>query len=203
MFYINQESLSQMQARKRATLINSLAGYKTAVLVGSKSKNGIENLAIFNSITHIGANPPLFGLIFRPHSVRRDTLENILEIGFYTFNYVAYGDAAMAHQTSAKYEESISEFEKTGFISEYLLDFKAPFVKQSFVKIAMKFEQQILIPINNTILLIGSIQHVFCPDSLVKEDGFVALHEADVLACSGLDAYYKTELLQRLPYAQP
>ena len=54
---INKEDLENYPNRYRATLINSLSGIKTAVLVGTQSKEGVTNLAIFNSLIHIGAKP--------------------------------------------------------------------------------------------------------------------------------------------------
>lgn len=47
--------------------------------MGTVNKIGHTNLAIFNSVIHIGANPPLMGFISRPNSGERHTLENIQE----------------------------------------------------------------------------------------------------------------------------
>ncbi len=76
---IDKVMLGQYESRYRALLINSLAGVRQAILIGTKSKDGCSNLAIFNSLIHIGASPPLWGFICRPEIVKRDTLNNILE----------------------------------------------------------------------------------------------------------------------------
>ena len=81
--------IDSLEVRYRATLINSLTGVRPAVLVGTRSGSGNNNLAIFNSLVHIGADPPLNGLLFRPATVERHTLNNILETGNYTLNFVA------------------------------------------------------------------------------------------------------------------
>ena len=120
---IDKEQLEHFDSRYRGKLINSLAGIKQAFLIGSKSKDGISNLAIFNSLIHIGANPPLWGFICRPDVVKRDTLSNILETESFTINYLKVSDAEKAHQTSAKYEASVSEFEECGFEECYLNGF--------------------------------------------------------------------------------
>ena len=101
-----------MEQRFRAQFVNSLSGFKSACLVGTQNSNGQTNLSIISSIFHVGANPPLLGMIIRPHSVRRDTLENIQQTGVYTFNQVNSRIIAQAHQTSARYDESESEFDK-------------------------------------------------------------------------------------------
>ena len=198
---IDKQTLNHYESRYRAKLINSLAGMKQAVLVGTQSTDGQPNLAVFNSLIHIGANPPLWGIICRPDTVKRDTLDNILETGQYTLNYVQTGDFEKVHQTSAKYDQSVSEFEACGFTAFHQSDFHAPFVAEAPVKVAMKLEQKIDISINNTILIIGSIEQIELDESLISADGFVFLDQANLLACSGLDAYYEAHLIGRLSYA--
>lgn len=199
----NQDDLGEMNKRYRATFINSLAGIKTAVLVGTIGPDNITNLAIFNSLIHIGANPPMYGLLFRPDTVRRDTLNHILKTKSYTLNYMHIDDAVKAHQTSAKYESHESEFEKVGLTPIFDQVCPAPFVKEAPVKIAMQFEERVDIKSNGTILLIGKIQSIEIDQTLVAQDGFVSLDKAEILACCGLDAYYRTEKLMRLSYAKP
>ncbi|MCA1759006.1 MAG: flavin reductase family protein [Bacteroidales bacterium] len=200
---INQFDISAMEQRYRATFINSLAGVKQVVLVGTRSVDGQSNLAIFNSLIHIGANPALYGIVFRPDTVRRDTLRNILETGQYTLNYVQSADFEKAHQTSAKYETNLSEFSAIGFKEQYYESFTAPFVKEAVVKIGMKFEEKTDLKINGTMLVIGSIQHIEINENIVGKDGFISLADENVLACSGLDAYYTVNFLGRLSYAKP
>lgn len=199
---LDRETLSQYESRYRAQLINSLAGIKQAVLIGSKSADGHTNLAVFNSLIHLGANPPLWGFICRPDTVKRDTLSNILETKNYTFNYVPASDFEKAHQTSAKYEKDQSEFEACGFTPSYTPPFHAPFVAEAPVKVAMKFEQKIDLTINNTILIIGSIEHIEIDEKLISADGFVSLNELNTLASVGLDAYFETRLIARMSYAK-
>ena len=55
--------------------------------------------------------PALAGMILRPHSVDRHSLEYLLETGVYTLNQVHEGIHAAAHQTSARYPRAVSEFD--------------------------------------------------------------------------------------------
>ncbi len=224
---LNQQEIQGLDKEFRRAFINSLAGFRQAVLVGSISAEGKTNLAIFNSLIHLGANPALFGLINRPDTVPRDTLQNIQSTGFYSLNYVSGADYQKAHQTSARYPTGVSEFEQVGFEEQYrpfpeapfetqMTDtseaplknqltppFPAPFVAGAMVQIGMKFEERIDLKINGTVLLIGSIQSVYIDDALVAADGFVDLSAAEVLVSQGLDAYFTTSPLGRLPYAKP
>ena len=61
----------------RLNLINSCTGYKSANLIATRSTSGVSNVAVFNSVFHLGSNPPLLGFIMRPATVPRNTLENI------------------------------------------------------------------------------------------------------------------------------
>ncbi|MCF6439592.1 flavin reductase family protein [Pseudoalteromonas luteoviolacea] len=200
---LNNQDILNLSERYRAHFINSLSGYKSANLIGTKDLNGRENLSIVSSVFHLGANPPLMGVIFRPHSVRRDTLENILETETYTINHVNSLIWKEAHQTSARYDERQSEFDETGLTPYYHADFEAPFVTQSQVKIGLKLRQHQTIELNKTVLVIGEIVHVEVDDNAVKEDGFVNLEQLDTVAVSGLDCYHTANKIDRLEYAKP
>ena len=91
--------------------INSLSGYKSANLVGTKSKTGQENLSIVSSVVHLGANPPLMGFVVRPHSKDspRHTFENLESTSFFTLNHVNDKIIKESHQTSARYPREVSE----------------------------------------------------------------------------------------------
>jgi flavin reductase (DIM6/NTAB) family NADH-FMN oxidoreductase RutF len=200
---IHNSEIGQFEKHYRTAFSNSLAGFRQAVLVATKSADGFANLAIFNSLIHLGANPALFGLMSRPDTVPRDTLQNILDTKAYTLNYIASAQYKKAHQTSARYDRGVSEFEQVGFTESYHPSFHAPFVEDAVVKIAMKFEESIPIQLNGTILIIGSVQHVEIDASMVGPDGFVDLSAADVLISQGLDAYFVAKELGRLAYAKP
>ena len=134
------DDLMQLPSRYRGRLLNKISGLKPANLIGTKSKNGQPNLAIFNSVVHIGANPPYLGFILRPTTVERHTYENIKETGLYTINQISAQIHKKAHQTSAKYERGVSEFASVGLTEWYQQDFNAPYVAESHIKIGLQVE---------------------------------------------------------------
>jgi flavin reductase (DIM6/NTAB) family NADH-FMN oxidoreductase RutF len=203
MININSEGIKQLESQKRVHLINSLGGFKSVALVGTADANGNKNLSIFSSFFHIGAHPPLIGLIFRPSPPERDTMRNILEMGFYTINHINESIYKQAHQTSARYEKGISEFDVTGLSPEYKNDFFAPFVSQSKVQLGIEFKDKVDISINNTTLIIGEIVQIYIPENCLQKDGFIDLEKANTVTCSGLDSYHTTRQLDRLSYAKP
>jgi flavin reductase (DIM6/NTAB) family NADH-FMN oxidoreductase RutF len=200
---ITYAELMAMEQRKRAHLINSVGGFKSVCLIGTADNSGNTNLAIFSSIVHIGANPPLICFIMRPDSTERHTLNNILETGCYTINHVNEYIYKQAHQTSARYPKYISEFDAAGLTEEYKDNFKAPFVKESIIQLGVEFKERINLTINDTILIIGEINHLYFPGDCLCEDGYLDIEKAGTISCTGLDSYHTTQRLQRLNYAKP
>lgn len=197
------EQLMEMEQRQRAHLINSIGGFKSVALIGSIDLQGQTNVAIFSSIVHIGSNPPLLSFIMRPDSVERHTLANILETGFYTINHINAQIYEQAHQTSARYPKSMSEFDATGLTPQFKNDFVAPFVEESQIQLAMEFKERLDISINQTIMIIGEVKAIHFPSDCLAPDGFMNIEKAGTITVAGLDSYHTTQPLQRLPYAKP
>ena len=201
--HITHDEILNMEKQERVHFANSLGGFKSVVLIGTQNKKSQTNLAIIDSILHIGSNPPLFGMVFRPGAVARHTLENILETGFYTINHITEKIHKQAHQTSARYDRDCSEFDETGLTPEFKNNFFAPFVKESNIQLAMEFKEKITLSINNTVLVIGEVKDVYFPENCLQKDGFLDIEKAESITCSGLDSYHKTTQISRLSYAKP
>ena len=200
---LNKQQIEAKDDRQRVLFINSLSGFKSANLVGTANKDKHSNLAIISSVVHLGANPALLGMVMRPHSVPRGTLENILNTGVYTLNHVHAEIYQQAHQTSARYPEDVSEFDAVGLEEQWEDGFAAPFVKESHIKLGMQLREQHHLAINGTEFIIGEIVSIEVPDELVAEDGFISLEKANTVAVSSLDTYHSTNLLGHLSYAKP
>lgn len=203
MTYISNEQLDNFHHIYRINLINSCSGYKSANLLGTKSDNNIENVAVFSSVTHIGSNPPMLGFFCRPTTVLRHTYENIKSTGLYTINHIHESILEDAHHTSAKYDADVSEFDKTSLISEYKNEFDAPFVKDAPLQLAMQYVEEYHIKANDTILVIGKILGLHVNDDLLENDGFINLSKAKVATINGLDGYAVPQLKTRFDYQRP
>jgi len=203
MAHFSSTQIYAMDYLYRINLINSCSGYKSANLIGTKSEDGITNVAIFSSITHLGSNPPLLSFVLRPTTVIRNTYENIKQTGKFTINHVSKSIVEDAHHTSAKYDKHISEFDVTALEEDYLDDFYAPFVKNAPVKLAMSYLEEHHIKANNTLLIIGEITSLYVNDNLLEDDGFVNLAKGDIATINGLDSYAIPSLYKRLQYQRP
>lgn len=203
MKHFSKETIDGLSSRFKANLINSCTGYKSSNLLGTISEDGISNLAIFNSIVHIGSNPAMLGFILRPLTVRRDTYDNFKSAGYFTVNQVNTYILKDAHHTSAKYDEGVSEFAKTNLSEEYLDGFTAPYVEESTIKIGCSYLNEYEIKENGCLLIIGAIEHLYLPEEIIQEDGWVQLDKSDAVSAIGLDGYALPKLIDRFAYARP
>lgn len=192
----------QLEKRFKVNFINSLSGFKSANLIGTANENGQSNLAIISSVVHLGANPPLMAYINRPASVARHTLDNILKTKQFTLNHVNNDIIAAAHQTSARYLADQSEFSETGLNEVFIEGFDAPFVAESHIKIGLRYVEHHTL-LNDTVLVIGEVEHVFLPGAAVLDDGFIDIESCGTVAVSGLDSYHQPSQLVRMAYAKP
>ena len=199
---VSKKDISTMDKVRRLNLINSCTGYKSANLIATKSLENIENVAVFSSITHLGSNPAMLGFIIRPTTVPRDTYKNIRETLFFTVNHISSEIIADAHQTSANYDDTVSEFDKTNLESEYKENIAFPFVKNAPVQLLCKYLNEYYIAENNTIHIIASIENIFYNENLEHKDGWLQLDKANVVAINGLDGYCLPKLINRFEYAR-
>lgn len=200
---LSSTDISEMEQRYRATFMNSISGFKSLQMVGTIGQSGKTNIALFNSIFHIGANPPLIGMICRPDGDQHSTFHNIENTGFYTLNNVKNDWYKQAHQTSARYNLEQSEFKECGFTEQYLPNFKAPFVQEASVKLGIQLKEVNTIKYNGSRIIIGEVKHIILDEGLVATDGFVDLEKAQTVTVAGLDSYHITQKLARLKYAKP
>jgi flavin reductase (DIM6/NTAB) family NADH-FMN oxidoreductase RutF len=187
----------------RINLINSITGIKPANLIGTVSEDGINNLAIISSVVHLGSHPPLIGFIMRPkHQVKRDTFENIVTTENFTINQVSTKMIKRAHYTSAKFDETSSEFEECNFSSEFLDGFSAPYVKESKLKIGLQHLESIPIKANKTLMIVGQVEHLYIDDNFIDPKGYINLESMNSAGIGGLNSYYELNKVAEYPYAR-
>jgi flavin reductase (DIM6/NTAB) family NADH-FMN oxidoreductase RutF len=203
MITFSSQELADQEKRYRTNFINSLSGFKSLQLLGTTNADGLPNLAVFNSIFHVGANPPYIGLVVRPDGPEHDTLKNIVSKGFYTLNNVCKEFYQQAHQTSARYVSGESEFTACGLTEEHIADFAVPFVKESSIQIGLKLKETLSLASNGTTIIIGEVVLIRMNEAYILEDGTIDLEAAGSLTVAGLDSYHRTQKIGRLAYAKP
>jgi len=194
------QDVYEMEPRYKTNLINGISGIKSANLIGTTNTDGQTNLALFNSVMHIGANPPLLSIIVRPHSVERHTYENIKATGYFTINAVSNELVERAHQTSGKYPKGVSEFIVCQIKPTYSDLHPAPYVAESPIQIGLKIEEEHHIRSNNTIMIVGRIVEIKCLDHGIKKDGHLDLVKLNLTGVNGLDSYCQASSWKIIPY---
>jgi len=201
--YLNKDSIQQLEKFNRINLMNSITGISPANLIGTISNDSIENLAIFSSIVHIGSNPPLMGFILRPTKKnRRDTYENIIETNKFTINHINSDMVERSHYTSVKFDKNESEFQKCRLTAEYLNNFQAPYVKESYAKVGLELEDIQSIKSNGCRLIIGRVERLSVPDSAIYKNGNIQLDLSNSIGVGGLNTYYSLDKIAEYPYAR-
>jgi flavin reductase (DIM6/NTAB) family NADH-FMN oxidoreductase RutF len=199
--WFDESEFSTWERFYRANVLSSLSGYKPAMLVGTTNSEGMDNLALFQNLVHLGANPALIGLINRPEAATPHTLHNIKDTGCFTLNSIPKHLIAQAHQTSAKYADN--EFDAVGIQPERHAGFMAPFVAESPVKTGLRLVEIIPIKHNNTYLIIGQVECFFIQEKMLTADGYIHLQHGELVCTTGLDGYALPTLFQRYAYAKP
>lgn len=197
-----RNDINDAQKVFRLNLINSISGFKSANLIGTIDEYGHHNVAVFSSVIHLGSNPPTLGFIMRPTTVPRDTHSNIMATGKYTINHIHSGMVKKAHYTSVQFDKNVSEFNECNLNPEFLNDFRAPFVAESRIKMAMNFIEEIHIKHNGTSMIVGEIESLYLEEESLQANGIVDLNKAETVAISGLNKYHKAFELNEFPYAR-
>jgi flavin reductase (DIM6/NTAB) family NADH-FMN oxidoreductase RutF len=201
-FSIDATQIAQAETRFRANLIQTALGFKAVMLMGTQNKDGVNNLAIFNNLIHISANPPVIGVQFRPANMERHSLENLLITGCFSLNQVPESHWKQAHQTSAKYDADTSEFDACGFTSKFHGNIPAPMVAESPLSMVLKFQEQIPIGKTGVTLVLGEIVYLQS-NTPPLPDGFIEPTNNNIITSAGADGYYTAQKKGRLSYARP
>lgn len=199
---LDKNEIENLDRKYRLNLINSISGVKPANLIGTRSRSGLDNLAIFSSVVHLGSNPAQLGMITRPQTPAiKDTFANIMETQVYTINHISHSFIEKAHYTSAKLPKEESEFDVMKIEREFVEGFEAPFVRESAVKMGMKLVENIPLP-NGCNLIVGEVELLIADDASVNEMGRLDLSIYDAVGISGLNTYYSLDQIAAFPYVR-
>jgi flavin reductase (DIM6/NTAB) family NADH-FMN oxidoreductase RutF len=192
------DDIQNLERFDRVNLIHSIVGFKTPFLLGTMGDS--PNLAVFSSIIHLGSNPPLIGIKFRPVGNESHTYKNILKTGLVSINAVNKNMYTKAHFTSVRIPENESEFEFSELTPEWKKEVGIPFVSESPLKMLGKLQEVLPIKSNNTHLMVIGIEWIEIDKNYMLEDGTVDLDSMEVVALNGLYHYHETQKLASLQY---
>jgi flavin reductase (DIM6/NTAB) family NADH-FMN oxidoreductase RutF len=192
-----RDDILSMDKAFRTPFINGLSGFRSAVLVGTVNELGRPNLAVFSSTLHVGANPPLMGLLLRPAAAKQHTRDNIFTSRSFTINAIRSSFLSAAHQAAMRLPADESEFDRCGFTPRYWAGLAAPAVHESPLRIGLSLVEHHEVNCNQTTLIVGAIEQVDIATDLLDPDGHLRPDRADLVCCGDLETYYQPAFLER------
>lgn len=136
--------------------------------IGSISTAGVANLAPYSFFNCVSGAPPTF--VFSPgRGGRKDTLDNVREIGEFTINIVTEEVAEAMNATSATHPADIDEFEAAGLTAIPSTSIRPPMVGECKANIECVVTQILDIghPANGNALVIGEAVEFHVAESLL------------------------------------
>ncbi len=109
-FRAAEESPQRLYRLLTATIAPRMIGF-----VGTRSGEGVDNLAPYSAFTIVSSAPPLIG--FTSFGVK-DTVRNIQQTGEFTITLATPGHIAQLNQTASNFPASVSEYEACGIVPE-------------------------------------------------------------------------------------
>ncbi len=192
---------AKLSSRAFADWFSQLEGLRSPVAVGTYDGSEGLNLAVFNSMTHIGARPPLLALVFRPLTVERHTYDNLKATGVYTINHLAAAHVDALHQTSAKYPAGVSEFDAVG-LTAVSSAAGAPYVQEASVSMQLRFVEEHHVAANDCVIVIGAVEELRIVDTASFGESRLDWTSQAALVVSGLYNYYDVSHRVTKPYAK-
>ena len=198
---INKKDINKLDKVYKINLINSIIGAKSANLVSTLSDEGVDNIAVFSSVIHLGSNPPLIGFIVRPQESRiTDTYRNIKYLKQYGICSISSKMIDKSHLTSKKTPSNESEYKLFDIEKDYIDNFPVPFAKESQIKIGLNFIEEMFI-VNKCRLIVGEVEIIKINSSIAKS-GNLNFDKLDGITITGISTYNKIKNPIEMPYVK-
>ena len=141
--------------------------------VGSRSAEGVNNLAPFSFFNVVSVDPPMvmFCPIGQP-DMRKDTLSNVRDTGVYTINIVSEGIAEQMNITSGSVPPEVDEFELAGLTATKGVMVAAPRVEEAPVSLECELVE--VLPIGNGRMVIGEVKAFHVDEEIFDGDWIVS-----------------------------
>lgn len=202
MDFFTAHDFERWDSTYRRTLINAISGPRSLFLMGTVHPNGQPNLGLFFNVLHVGANPPMLAVLFRPLTVPRHSYDNAFRTQSCTLNLVSEAMIPQAHLASASFADGESEFDAVGLHAEYIDGFDSPAVAESPLKLGLKPIEEHAIEANQTRLVVLQVEWMQVDSECISDEGFLRLEQMQAAVANGLDGYAGMARSRRYKYAK-
>jgi len=180
---------AEMGGREAYRLMTSLLVPRPIAWVGTRSTDGVDNLAPFSYFMGVSARPMRVAI-----SVARagkdgikDTAANILATSVLTISIASEALLGPMHRSSSRFPPEVSEFTETGLTAVDGEVVAAPRPAEAPVTLECRLFQAI--DLGNTHLILADVVYLHARDELLREDGTVDEFKLQPLARLGPGGY--------------
>jgi flavin reductase (DIM6/NTAB) family NADH-FMN oxidoreductase RutF len=177
--YVDPATLSNKEMYK--FLIGGVAPRPIA-WAGTRSKDGINNLAPFSFYNAFSSTPPIVGFspIPRLDGRRKDTLQNVIDSKCFTLSCVSYKLVQQMSKSSALLEPEEDEFDYAGLEPVEATTINAPYVKDAMLVFECELNQIVSFgdQEGSGNLILGQIKYIKIDDDIYN-DGYVNFEKLD------------------------
>ena len=149
---------------------------------GTRSKDGINNLAPFSFYNAFSSTPPIVGFstIPRLDGRKKDTLQNVIDNKCFTLSTVSHRLVTEMSKSAALLEPEEDEFSYAGLKPAEAQTINAPYVKDALLVFECELNQVISFGDveGSGNLILGQIKHINIDDD-IYEDGYVNFEKLD------------------------
>lgn len=166
-------------------LMTSLLIPRPIAWTGTRSADGVDNLAPFSYFMGVSSRPPALAIsVARGRGgALKDTARNILETGVFTVSIPSRALAERMNATSAGVPPEVSEFEMAALTPMDGLRVTAPWPREA--KVAMECRLWQTLDLGSTHLFVGEVLLFHVADEVIGAGGAVDAAALDPLARLG------------------
>lgn len=162
-------------------LIGSVAPRPIA-WAGTRSREGINNLAPFSFYNCFSSNPPIVGFSTLPRADgrKKDTLQNVQDSKCFTLNCASFNLARQMSRSSALLEPAEDEFVYAGLAAAQAVHINAPYVADALLVFECTLHDIISFGTQPGAgnLILGEIRHIHLDES-VYHNGHIDISKLD------------------------
>lgn len=163
------------------------------------SVDGVSNLAPYSQFTNLTFDPPYVAVSINQGRLqnRKDTTENIEQVGEFVYNMVTYDLKDAMNITAAEFPSGVDEFEEAGLTKAPSMLVKPYRVAESPIQFECTYVQTIRLPANGRCgtadIIIGKVVGIHIKDEFIMPDGRIDVLKMRPLARLGYSDYTVVE----------
>jgi flavin reductase (DIM6/NTAB) family NADH-FMN oxidoreductase RutF len=163
--------VSNLAAVERVNLVNSLVVPRPIAWVGTANARRVGNLAPFSYFNLVSSSPPVVMVAFGGMG-RKDSLANIIETEEFVVNVVSHDLRHPMVASSAEVAPEVDEAAVTGLEVVPSTCVAPPRLAGAAAALECRLHQ--VIPVYESHMVLGRIEHIYVDDEVIHEDRVVA-----------------------------